>query len=63
LEDEAEGLWRDFQAVLGTTRSECGCAIGGHFIAREPSPILALLPTEADCRDYMVCDSEPLFLR
>jgi phage terminase large subunit GpA-like protein len=23
-----------------------------HFIVREPSPILVLMPTEADCRDY-----------
>lgn len=33
-----------------------------HFVAREPSPILVLMPTEADCRDYMVTDIEPLFL-
>ena len=25
-----------------------------HFVVREPSPILVLMPTEADCRDYMV---------
>lgn len=31
------------------------------FVANEPSPILALLPTEADCRDYMVSDLEPIF--
>lgn len=31
------------------------------YIANEPSPILALLPTEADCRDYMVSDVEPIF--
>lgn len=36
------------------------------FVDNEPSPILALLPTEADCReancrDYMVSDIEPVF--
>ncbi len=31
------------------------------YIANEPSPIWALLPTEADCRDYMVSDVEPIF--
>ena len=29
--------------------------------ANEPAPILCLLPTEADCRDYMVSDLEPTF--
>jgi phage terminase large subunit GpA-like protein len=29
-----------------------------HFVVREPSPILVLMPTEADCRDYMVSDLE-----
>lgn len=33
----------------------------GSFVANEPSPILALLPTEADARDYMVSDLEPIF--
>jgi phage terminase large subunit GpA-like protein len=33
----------------------------GAFIANEPSPILAVLPTEADCRDYVVSDIEPIF--
>jgi phage terminase large subunit GpA-like protein len=33
-----------------------------HFVVREPSPTLVLMPTEADCRDYMVSDVEPLFL-
>jgi hypothetical protein len=33
-----------------------------HFVVREPSPILVLMPTEADCRDYTVSDLEPLFL-
>lgn len=31
------------------------------FVANEPAPILALLPAEADCRDYMVSDIEPIF--
>lgn len=30
-------------------------------VANDPAPILALLPTEADCRDYMVSDLEPIF--
>jgi phage terminase large subunit GpA-like protein len=33
----------------------------GSFIANEPSPILVLQPTEADCRDYVVSDLEPTF--
>ena len=33
----------------------------GSFVANEPSPILLLLPTEADCRDYVVSDLEPIF--
>jgi Bacteriophage tail assembly protein len=35
-------------------------AIAG-FVANDPSPILAVLPTEADCRDYVVSDIEPIF--
>src|SRR5262245_21083746 len=31
------------------------------FVANDPSPILALLPTESDCRDYVVSEVEPLF--
>lgn len=31
------------------------------YVANEPSPILALLPTEADARDYTVSDLEPIF--
>ncbi|ADP71990.1 terminase GpA [Rhodomicrobium vannielii ATCC 17100] len=31
------------------------------YIANEPSPILCLLPTESDCRDYVVSDIEPIF--
>src|ERR1700677_4404460 len=33
----------------------------GSFVANDPSPILVLLPTEADARDYMVSDIEPIF--
>ena len=33
----------------------------GSFIGNDPSPILAVLPTEDDCRDYMVSDIEPIF--
>jgi phage terminase large subunit GpA-like protein len=33
----------------------------GAFVANEPAPIMALLPTEADCRDYVVSDLEPIF--
>lgn len=31
------------------------------YCSNDPAPILALLPTEADCRDYMVSDVEPIF--
>jgi phage terminase large subunit GpA-like protein len=31
------------------------------FVANEPAPILSLLPTEDDCRDYIVSDIEPIF--
>jgi len=31
------------------------------FVANDPAPILSLLPTEADCRDYVVSDIEPTF--
>ena len=33
----------------------------GSFVANEPAPVLCLLPTEADARDYMVSDIEPIF--
>lgn len=33
----------------------------GAYIVNDPSPIWALLPTESDCRDYMVSDLEPIF--
>ncbi|GGF77044.1 Phage terminase, large subunit GpA [Mameliella alba] len=31
------------------------------YVANDPAPILCLLPAEADCRDYMVSDVEPIF--
>ncbi|MBT9385633.1 phage terminase large subunit family protein [Pseudooceanicola sp. CBS1P-1] len=31
------------------------------FVANEPAPILCVLPAEADCRDYIVSDVEPIF--
>lgn len=31
------------------------------FVANDPAPILCLLPAEADCRDYIVSDVEPIF--
>lgn len=31
------------------------------FVANDPAPILSLLPAEADCRDYVVSDLEPIF--
>jgi phage terminase large subunit GpA-like protein len=31
------------------------------FVANEPCPVLVLLPTEADARDYIVSDVEPIF--
>lgn len=46
-------------ARLGFTTLLTGAI--GHFVANEPSPILALLPTEADARDYVVSDIEPIF--
>ena len=33
----------------------------GYFATVRPSPILYLLPTEADCRGFIVDDVEPLF--
>ena len=32
-----------------------------YFVVQEPAPILCLLPTEADCRDFMVTDVEGIF--
>ena len=31
------------------------------FVANEPAPILCLLPTESDARDYVVSEIEPIF--
>jgi phage terminase large subunit GpA-like protein len=31
------------------------------FVVNEPAPILLLLPTESDCRDYVVSELEPIF--
>ena len=31
------------------------------YVANEPSPILCVLPTEQDCRDFVVSDLEPVF--
>lgn len=33
----------------------------GYFAVEQPSSILYLLPTEADCRNFIVSDVEPLF--
>lgn len=33
----------------------------GSFIVNEPCPVLVLQPTEADARDYVVSDIEPIF--
>ncbi len=33
----------------------------GSFVPNEPAPIFALLPTEADHRDCVVSDVEPVF--
>ena len=46
-------------ARLGFTTLLTGAL--GNFVANDPSPILALLPTEADARDYVVSDIEPIF--
>lgn len=46
-------------ARLGFTTLLTGAL--AHFVANEPAPVLALLPTEADARDYMVSDIEPIF--
>lgn len=32
-----------------------------NYVCNEPSPILCLLPTEQDARDFMVSDLEPIF--
>lgn len=32
-----------------------------NYVANEPAPILLALPTESDCRDYVVSDLDPYF--
>ena len=32
-----------------------------HHCVNDPAPILAVLPTESDCRDYVASDIEPIF--
>jgi phage terminase large subunit GpA-like protein len=46
-------------ARLGFTTLLSGAV--GAYVANEPSPIMCLLPTDADCRDYVVSDIEPIF--
>ena len=36
-------------------------AMVGSHVKNDPAPILFLLPTESDCRDYAVSDLEPVF--
>lgn len=33
----------------------------GHYVKNDPAPIILLLPTESDCRDYTTSDLEPTF--
>jgi phage terminase large subunit GpA-like protein len=33
----------------------------GYWCSKDPAPILVLLPTESDAKDYVVSDIEPLF--
>jgi phage terminase large subunit GpA-like protein len=33
----------------------------GHHCVNDPCPVLAVLPTESDCRDYVASDIEPIF--
>lgn len=44
---------------VGFTTLLSGALAG--YVANDPSPILALLPTDADARDYVVSDVEPIF--
>jgi endonuclease YncB( thermonuclease family) len=32
-----------------------------HHVLNDPAPIIAVLPTESDCRDYITSDIEPIF--
>ena len=44
---------------VGFTTLLTGALAG--YVVNDPAPILCLLPTEADCRDYVVSDIEPIF--
>jgi len=44
---------------VGFTQLLTSCLAG--YVVNDPAPILAVLPTEADCRDYAVSDIEPTF--
>ncbi|GMO87150.1 phage terminase large subunit family protein [Bradyrhizobium ottawaense] len=46
-------------ARLGFTTLLSGAV--GAYVANEPSPIMCLLPTDSDARDYVVSDIEPIF--
>jgi phage terminase large subunit GpA-like protein len=46
-------------ARLGFTTLLTGAL--GHFAVNEPCPVLCLLPTESDCRDYAVTEIETTF--
>ncbi|UVO33061.1 phage terminase large subunit family protein [Bradyrhizobium arachidis] len=66
---------RDMAAAIGDAEIERvtvvkGVRIGwtalltgalGHYVKNDPAPIIALLPTESDCRDYTTSDLEPTF--
>lgn len=44
---------------VGFTMTLVGALAG--FVANDPCPVLALLPTESDARDFIVSDVEPTF--
>ena len=33
----------------------------GHHVVNDPAPVLCVLPTESDCRDYIASDVGPIF--
>jgi len=43
---------------VGLTTLLAGVVV--HHVANDPAPILALLPTDADARDFIVSDLEPI---
>ncbi len=50
--------------VLKAARVGYTSALGGvigSYVANDPTPIIALLPTEADCRDFVVSTLDPTF--